>query len=406
MKFRTVSKYSSIWGGRDDCIQRERWMIASATNMHYANRERDREEDRKWDRDSGSGIGFGSQAGTEARDNINEGRGTWGFRAMGRGSKTDVSRLRAEAAAAWGAERASASASASASGRRGRGGDVWATRNVTSGLDWIGLDCGLIARGARRGAPRGRAARGTQRTTYAHAGRRQRQRQRQRHAIANASAIARPMRRTERRGATGGDTEAQMSAGNHIPHQHQRGARNNAADLISQSRGGRERERERCRWGMRRIHKSQGASGLLTRNATQRNAFAFAFAFAFALWFAYSHADSDSDVDVRMWMWMWMMWLWILGAARIVAQRSEDCEDYEEEKAAARVPRRWRRRRRIWGVKSARLQCRGTRQCRRATRTGREAHSYRQRERVSVRETDRETDRQKSKSGGRTQRTG
>jgi hypothetical protein len=43
--------------------------------MHYANRERDRAEDRKRDWDSGSGIGFGSQAGTEARDNINVG---WG----------------------------------------------------------------------------------------------------------------------------------------------------------------------------------------------------------------------------------------------------------------------------------------------------------------------------------------
>ena len=251
-------------------------------------------------------------------------------------------------------------------------------------VDWIGLDCGLIAWGARRGAPRGRGARGTRRTTYAHAGRRQRLRQRLRlrHAIANASAIARPMRdawrSAARRDATGGDTEAQMSAGNHIPHQHQRGARNNAADLISQSRGGR--ERERCRWGMRRIHKSQGASGLLTRKRNAR----IAFAFTFGLWFAYSHADSDSDVDVRMWMWMWMMWLWILGAARIVSRRAVERlrglrrvremwglqrMRTEEEKAAARVQRRWRRRRRIWGAKSARLQCGGTRQCRRATRT-------------------------------------
>jgi hypothetical protein len=98
--------------------------------MHYANRERDRAEDRKRDWDSGSGIGFGSQAGTEARDNINVGWGGEARRgeAMVEGTKTDVSGLRAEAAAAWGSTRASASGRRGAArrGRRGdgRGGDV------------------------------------------------------------------------------------------------------------------------------------------------------------------------------------------------------------------------------------------------------------------------------------------
>ena len=63
---------------------------------------------------TGTDIGFGSQAGTEARDNINEewraGQGdrSTRLRAMGRATKADVSGLRAEATAAWGSRRASA----------------------------------------------------------------------------------------------------------------------------------------------------------------------------------------------------------------------------------------------------------------------------------------------------------